>query len=445
MKNYYHFVAIIFLFLTGINFELKAQLPNPVSFNTGVNASLNGTIPTGTNDLSWTASTVSINGPFVPAVRTTGNAAWLISPYTTADWITYPHPFPNAGNQSYHNSLGNVDEYFRLMFTLPSGVCNGSVNSSGGYCLSMSYFADNCVNEIFVNGVSSYVNPAPSYTANNFQGTSGATVTLCDNWCPGTNTLIVHIKSGPPQLGFLAFTTASTTAQNQFTINMSKSNVTCYDANNGSAAVNLIGYGGTPTYTWLPGGSNNSSITNLSPGTYTVNVQFPLCNYSNTLTVTQPASFAVNVSTAQAVCPGMNVTYTATGGVTYSWTPGNYSGSTVTLSAMSTTNYTVTGKDSVGCAVTKAFKLQVLNCSGIEEVSLQGIDVRNDMLGNITIVAPNNIEYKVEIFDLIGNLKYSSLLAQNSEINLSNLSQGIYFLKVSDNNSSLKKRILVGM
>jgi hypothetical protein len=440
VQHYKLCVLCFFLYVTGL--QVTAQLPNPVSFNTAADSALTGTIPIDSLDLHWTASTVSINGPYVKAVRASNLIAWLVSPYPTANWITYPHTCQS--NPVYHVCLGNVDEYYRLMFDLPAGVCNGSVNSSGGYCLSMSYFADNNVNEIFVNGVSSYSNTVTTlpYNAICFTANTGATVTLCDYWHPGTNTLVVHVKSGPPTVGFLAFNTASTSGQSQFTISTTHSNVSCNNANNGMAKITLIGYPGHGTYTWLPSGGNGSWAYSLTPGIYTVNVQLPLCNYVNTVQITQPAPISVNVSTAGPVCAGAKISYTASGGVTYAWSPGSNTASVLTLTASATTVYSVTAFDSTGCSSKTSFQVQVNKCTGIRESALEEIKITGGA-GRLTITNGNIFPCNVEVFDLTGDIKCRAPIASHSDLHLNDIPPGIYFVRLSQNNSSLERKVVV--
>jgi hypothetical protein len=170
----------------------------------------------------------------------------------------------------------------------------------------------------------------------------------------------------------------------------------------------------------------------------------PLCNLSNALTVTQPASFAVNVSANQAICKGMPVTFTASGGEeNYSWSPGNMSGPIVTFTPLGSTVYTVTGTDSAGCKVVKLFTIQISNCLGIEETTLQSVRVRNDISGNFILVTNLSEECRAELFDLNGHLKYTGVILQETEIDVSNLPSGIYVLKLSDANTSCGKRIIL--
>jgi hypothetical protein len=444
MKKQFLLNSITFLYcIFGTIDTLNAQIPKPVSFNTAVNAGLNGTIPLLSNDLSWTSSSVSISGPYVPAVRASNlQSAWLVSPYPTANWITYPHTcLPN--NPTDHSCNGVVNEYFRLMFNLPAVACNNSVSLPGGYCLTMNYFADNCVYEIFVNGLSAFSNPTCSTLSNGFSAATGKTVTICDNWQPGTNTLVVNIKSGMPTAGFLAFVTATASTPGSFSVTTTQTNVSCFAAGNASASVSLPGYSGPASYTWLPSGGNGSIATNLSPGIYTINVQVPLCSGTNTLSITQPASFAVNVSTTQAICKGTKITFTASGAETYSWSPGNQSGPIVTYTPFGTTVYTVTGNDAMGCKVSKSFTLQVATCAEIAESRLSTVQIRNSSSGNLIIESGDEREFRTEIHDLKGQLKYWGILRMRSEIDVSELSPGIYVLMVSRDDSFLRKRIIV--
>ena len=55
-------------------------------------------------------------------------------------------------------------------------------------------------------------------------------------------------------------------------INCTKTNVTCFGANNGSISVSITTGTCPYTYAWnIPGAGNVSTVSNLAPGTYTVN------------------------------------------------------------------------------------------------------------------------------------------------------------------------------
>lgn len=385
-----------------------------------------------------------MNGPYVAAVSVTATSLFQ-SPYPTASWITYPHTC--TVNPADHTCESYVNDYFRLMFTLPSTVCNNPVNTPNGYCLTMNFFADNCVNAIYVNGIASYTNPSPSTVAYDFLPGGGHTVTICDNWQSGTNTVVVHVLSSPPIIAFMAFITATATSPGGYTVATTQTNVSCYGAANASAAISLNGYSGPASYTWLPSGGNAASASNLGPGIYTVNVQLPLCSFNNTLSITQPATFAVGVSTTQTLCKGEKIKLTADGAETFSWVPGNLSGSSVTLSPIATTMYTVVGTNSVGCKSAKSFTLKVLPCTTLEEnpEAKQPLQLLKNNAGYYYIKADNTTPEKglLELIDMNGTTRYRATVSAQNETQLADLQPGIYILRFTGNTTLLIQRVLI--
>lgn len=135
-------------------------------------------------------------------------------------------------------------------------------------------------------------------------------------------------------------------------------NVSCFGGNNGS--ITGIASGGTPNYiyTWSPGNINGATINNLAAGTYTLTITDANgCTKQSTVTITQPAApVSVAVSSTPSTCHGGSngsVSATGSGGTgpySYSWMPGNMSGTPVNNLPAGT--YTVTATDSKGCAQT---------------------------------------------------------------------------------------------
>jgi hypothetical protein len=294
----------------------------------------------------------------VPAVRVNGVPGWVVSPYLNADWISYPHTC--AANPSDHSCHGSVDEYYKLIVNLPATACGQSVATPSAYCLSMDFFADNWVSEIFVNGISSFSNPhANPYGALGFTTGNAAKVSLCNNWIPGANTVIVTVKSGSGWTGFLAQAnqTINTTVGNPLSITASQTNVSCNGGNNGTASVSASGGNGTYSYTWLPSGGNSGSATGLNTGSYSVIIASGSCSVTQTFFITQPPPVPVSVSPGDTICSGSNTTFTASGANSYLWNTGANS-STITVSNAGT--YSVTGTNSVtGCTGTQTVNLFV--------------------------------------------------------------------------------------
>ena len=123
----------------------------------------------------------------------------------------------------------------------------------------------------------------------------------------------------------------------------------------------LTANGGTG-YTWQPGNISGASITvsPLSTTTYTVSTTNGSCVATRTITITvnQPPVFTVN-ATSGTICAGDNTTLSASGTNSYTWQPGNISGSIITVSPSATTTYSVTGTDLNGCSSTVNYLVQV--------------------------------------------------------------------------------------
>lgn len=343
-------------------FNTRAQFPNPADFNTATNATNTGTIPVGSNDLHWTASMTGINGTYVPAVSVGSLApvSWAVSPYPNANWISYPH---NCAPNSWpvHSCNGSIDVYYKLIVNLPVSNCAGtSVSTPSAYCLTFDYFADNWVNGIYVNGVLSFTN----YIANpggswGFLPANRQTVSLCNNWIPGTNTVIVFTSSGSGWEGFLAQAnqTVSSNYTNVLTASVAVSNPPCFNGV-GSATATGGGVSGPFTYTWLPTGGNASIANNLSPGTYSVIVGFGACTVTKTLSIVPGSSqFSILVSPSATLCEGVSTTFTSGGAASYTWSTGSF-GSSLTTSVSGI--YSVTGSNINGCTDTQTVGLTVL-------------------------------------------------------------------------------------
>jgi gliding motility-associated-like protein len=113
----------------------------------------------------------------------------------------------------------------------------------------------------------------------------------------------------------------------------------------------LTATGGT-SYAWTPGGATTPSIT-VTPGSltnyYVVVTNANGCTSRDSVRVTVRTLPVVNAGPDQITCAGGNVTLTATGGGTYSWTPGGANTAAITVSPAATTTYIVTVTAANGC------------------------------------------------------------------------------------------------
>lgn len=106
--------------------------------------------------------------------------------------------------------------------------------------------------------------------------------------------------------------------------------------------------GGANTYVWNPGAMSGSpiTVTPASTTTYTVTGTTTGTGCTNTAQVTvnvAPPPVTTASASSNTICNGQSTTLTGGGAATYTWNPGNISGSPITVSPTTTTTYTVTG------------------------------------------------------------------------------------------------------
>lgn len=106
---------------------------------------------------------------------------------------------------------------------------------------------------------------------------------------------------------------------------------------------------GALTYTWNPGNLSGSSVTVTPVATtnYTVTgTNASGCTASAVTNVSvNTTPTLVPATSPTAICIGGTATLSSSGASSYTWNPGNLSGSSVTVSPASTTVYTVTGSN----------------------------------------------------------------------------------------------------
>jgi gliding motility-associated-like protein len=118
--------------------------------------------------------------------------------------------------------------------------------------------------------------------------------------------------------------------------------------------LNANASGGTPGYvfTWLPAGPYACPTVTTSYNV-TVTDANGCASTTSTVTVTVNPPLNATASGAASICPGAStqLTAAATGGNgnhTYTWLPGNLTGSTVTVTPSATTTYTLIASDNCG-------------------------------------------------------------------------------------------------
>ncbi|MGW8123323.1 PKD domain-containing protein [Roseivirga echinicomitans] len=139
-------------------------------------------------------------------------------------------------------------------------------------------------------------------------------------------------------------------------VNLSKTDITCNAADDGT--INLNVGGGTAPYTYLwNDGNTDQNRTGLTDGTYTVTVTDKnSCQNTKSITISEPLLLSVTSTKQDVLCFGDDsgvANITASGGTlpySYSWSNGAI---TEDLNGVVAGNYTVTITDANNCSVTE--------------------------------------------------------------------------------------------
>ena len=218
------------------------------------------------------------------------------------------------------------------------------------------------------------VNATPTITVNSATICSGSSATIIANgatsysWSPGNN---LSATSGSTvdatPLSTTEYTVIGTTglcsssATTSVTVN-STPTITVNSATICSGSSATLTANGASTYTWVSPASNNLSVVvnPTSTSIYTINGEVTGCISTATANVFVYALPTISVSVINpTVCIGNQVSLTASGASTYSWTGGVLNGVAFTPSVSA--NYLVTGMDTNGCVNTVTSSIVVNN------------------------------------------------------------------------------------
>jgi len=137
------------------------------------------------------------------------------------------------------------------------------------------------------------------------------------------------------------------------TFNETLVNISCTGSNDGFISGNAIGGNAPYTYQW-DNGTNLNSLSNLSPGSYTLTLTDKFnCQYINSYPITQPSGFSTTISTTDQTyyqTDDGTANIIVSGGTppyTYSWSNG---ATTTSINNLAPGNYSVDILDANFCA-----------------------------------------------------------------------------------------------
>ena len=225
--------------------------------------------------------------------------------------------------------------------------------------------------------------------------------------------------------GCTATATAIVTLSGSLALNTSPTNVSCFGNNDGAASVSPVGGNAPYSYLWS-NGQTNASISNLTPGSYSVTVgDAGGCESIASVIITQPTVLGVSTTLTPVSCHSGNDGSAQASGMggtapySYVWSDGVTNSLNSGLSAGS---YTVTVTDFNGCTISSSV---VVAEPAVLQVNITGVNV--NCFGQSTASASTSVSG--------GTTPYTYLWSTGATTSsISGLAVGAYGLTVSDAN-----------
>lgn len=318
---------------TSVTVSASPNVPNnptsnsPQCTDVGVTLTRSGSVPTGetwywqgtncgtSTTNSGTTYLATVSGTYY--IRSRNNASQCWSP-TCGSIAVIVNPNPTAPTSGGNIMACTNTIPATLSATPPSGSTVDWYNvSSGGSPL--------------ISGSNTY----STSTAGNYYAESRNTTTGCKS----TNRTLVTLTVNP-------LPTIITIATDTVCI---------------GSSITITATGGI-SYSWTPSGQTtaNATVSPTTNTTYTVTgTNANGCSNTSTTAVTVnplPTIIAIGTNT---ICLGTSTSLTASGGVSYNWSPGGQITASVIVSPTATTTYTVTGTNTNGCSNTASVSITV--------------------------------------------------------------------------------------
>jgi hypothetical protein len=201
---------------------------------------------------------------------------------------------------------------------------------------------------------------------------------------------------------------------------------------------------GANTYTWSTAASGSSiTVSPVSTTTYSVSGSNAAgCISTASTTVSVNAVPVLSVSSSNTlICTGQSVTLNATGANTYSWSTSG-TGSSITVSPVANTVYTVTGTGSNGCSSQLSYTQQVSPCTGIEAISGTSADqVYPNPFSNQLKLELGQAAL-ISITNMLGQTLYSGQAESGlTSIDTRDMPAGVYYVEIRNEKRTVIKVI----
>lgn len=179
---------------------------------------------------------------------------------------------------------------------------------------------------------------------------------------------------------------------------------------------------------------------------YTLGIPAPCANLIKTIEIICPPTISVtNSAQNNTVCANSNVTLSASGANSYSWSNGASSSITVVSPSVSSC-YSVTGIGSGSCtSATASNCINVSICTGISsERFFDSVSFYPNPTSNLLDISNNTSnEIYVKLIDLTGKEVFNGSVSKHKIVDVSRLSNGVYFIRFDSGKNIEYKKLVI--
>lgn len=298
--------------------------------------------------------------------------------------------------------------------------------------------------------------PAMGATIASYLWSNGETTAIATMLPPGNSSVVVTDDQN-----CVSTISVSIDEPNDVSLSASATDANCFGEASGSVTSIASGGKGSIAYAWDTG-DNTPSVSGLTAGMYTVTVTDANgCTKDQTVTVSQPDSLALNLSSNPNTNenPPYNgfATVSNTGGsdpVTFEWTgPGGYSNNQNIAFGLAGGMYFVTATDANGCMTSDSVFVDGPGLVSIDDELAAGINTMSIFPNPSQGVFSLNLELdhaqdiRVEILTLRGKLLSQEIMRNvvsvEKEVNLTHLTRGVYFIQVTTEQGTAGRKIVL--
>ena len=296
-------------------------------------------------------------------------------------------------------------------------------------------------------------NPKGGVPPYNYNWSNGQTTQTITGLVPGTYTVTVTDS--------LNCTVTQSTTINpfgcpDFIINHFKTDVSCYNSCNGSITINTVENATSPlSYTWSNGQTGNS-ISNLCAGIYYVTITDSLnCYGIDTITILQPDSLRITDIIKNDITdslPKGQIRVTIAGGsipYSFNWTGSNsYSSHDQNIFNLDTGCYVLTVIDSNGCSVvSEEICIEDMTTATMEIQNKKDIKIYPNPAKNYLYIEYDNFNTDNTVISIdlltVSGEKIIQNLQKIKKMDISNISEGVYFMRFKTRKGLILKKLII--